>query len=689
MKKNLLKLAMLLLVAVMGGGNAVAETETVISLTFDDANNPTLSLDNANSNRGTANYDYKLNGDTFLNVWGENNSNGSKLVTLTTKDIATNDSEWTLEFDWAGYSGCNKKLGYTQIRDLSGKTILSFDDAADWGKTFTISSGGTLSCYPCNKSTRISAKTGSALTAEYWHHIKLVGNTTGIKLYVQDYNADGTLNTEYAINGVTISSANTTPGSIALRPGSCGSVAINNLTLSKETIKITTVNYTVKFMCDGKEIKDADTRSSVAGSTVSLNSTDKNTFWATDGTKYFYESDDASTTEIADDGSSVITVNFRKANEYSYTVTDNLNDTLATGKCTEGENVSGNYVQYKNVNGTLYEAKQGNAGYYKYSFIPTANDYNYNIDYTAKINNVAYFAEGEDIEGMTATGSANADIRCSNGKGGYSSDAVTATTLQPGKYKATIVVWGNAGATFSVKAGEKDILSTETKGYLYSEESEEFELTEATPITISGGDVNKMLDYIYITKTADVISLNSTYTYSTYCPESDLDFTGVEGVEAYTAKVNGSNVTLTKIEGKVKAGEGIIIKNVNNVESVSVPVTTDATALTDNDLKGVTADMTSTDFEGKTAYILVSDTEFQKVASTTAGILKKGKAYLLVSGDASAKPATLTIGGNATAISNVAEKADTQNAAIYNIQGMKVEKAVKGLYIVNGKKFVK
>ena len=194
---------------------------------------------------------------------------------------------------------------------------------------------------------------------------------------------------------------------------------------------------------------------------------------------------------------------------------------------------------------------------------------------------------------------------------------------------------------------------------------------------------------IYVYNKQTTISLNSTYTYTTYCPESDLDFTNVEGVEAYAAKANESNVTLTKIEGKVKAGEGIILKNVNNVESVSVPVTTDATALTDNDLKGVTADMTSSDFEGKTAYILVSDTEFQKVASTTAGILKKGKAYLLVTGESSAKPATLTIGGNATAISSVAEKADTQNAAIYNIQGMKVEKAVKGLYIVNGKKFVK
>lgn len=186
-----------------------------------------------------------------------------------------------------------------------------------------------------------------------------------------------------------------------------------------------------------------------------------------------------------------------------------------------------------------------------------------------------------------------------------------------------------------------------------------------------------------------VLPINKTYIYTTYCPESDLDFTNVEGVEAYAAKVEDNKVVTTKIDGKVKAGEGVLIKNVKGVESVSVPVTTGAEKLTGNDLVGVTKDMTGKDFEGKTAYVLVSDTEFQLVNSTTAGILKKGKAYLLVTGESSAKPATLTIGGNATAISSVAEKADTQNAAIYNIQGMKVEKAVKGLYIVNGKKFVK
>ena len=77
MKTNLFKS---LLVAVMAigalGGVSSIKAETITSLSFKDNQNPALTLDNQNGNRGTANYDYKFNGNTFLNVWGENNSNG-------------------------------------------------------------------------------------------------------------------------------------------------------------------------------------------------------------------------------------------------------------------------------------------------------------------------------------------------------------------------------------------------------------------------------------------------------------------------------------------------------------------------------------------------------------------------------------------------------------------------------------
>jgi hypothetical protein len=120
---------------------AWAAADVVLAdLPFSDASSPSLTPDGSNSNRGTANYDYDspINGAKFLNVWGENNSNGFKVATITDQDVTTY-GQWTLEFDWAGYSGCNKKAGQTKLMDSNGNTFFSIDDAANWGNTFSLS----------------------------------------------------------------------------------------------------------------------------------------------------------------------------------------------------------------------------------------------------------------------------------------------------------------------------------------------------------------------------------------------------------------------------------------------------------------------------------------------------------------------------------------------------------------------
>ena len=182
------------------------------------------------------------------------------------------------------------------------------------------------------------------------------------------------------------------------------------------------------------------------------------------------------------------------------------------------------------------------------------------------------------------------------------------------------------------------------------------------------------------------LSLNNSYTYSTFCStESDVDFTNVKDVEAYQASVNNNVVSLTKVTGKVKAGEGLLIKNVGKVESVSIPTTTGATAFVGNKLVGVTKALTATDFADKTAYILASDTEFQLITSATTGTFAVGKAYLDCTAEAGAKPSILFF-GEATGINGVAVEKKADNA-IYNLQGMRVKTPTKGLYIINGKKY--
>lgn len=187
------------------------------------------------------------------------------------------------------------------------------------------------------------------------------------------------------------------------------------------------------------------------------------------------------------------------------------------------------------------------------------------------------------------------------------------------------------------------------------------------------------------------LTLNNSYKYSTFCSDWNVDFSGVTKVAAYKANVNGNVVTLTQVKGKVKAGEGLLIENVGNVPSVTLPVVHDGEPLANNCLKGVTknmraSDFAGNDFEGKKAYILANDKEFKYIdPEKSEGTLQKGKAYLLLSDGASAKPSTLFI-GEATAINGVAVEKKADNA-IYNLQGMRVKTPTKGLYIINGKKY--
>lgn len=182
------------------------------------------------------------------------------------------------------------------------------------------------------------------------------------------------------------------------------------------------------------------------------------------------------------------------------------------------------------------------------------------------------------------------------------------------------------------------------------------------------------------------LTLNNNYIYSTFCSDWNIDFSTVTAVEAYKANVNGNVVSTERVYGKVKAGEGLLIKNVANVTSVTLPVVYDAEALENNALKGVIKNMEASDFKGKNAYILASDTEFKHIdPAKSTGTFKKGKAYLELPAGTSAKPSTLFI-GEATAINGIAVEKKADNA-IYNLQGMRVKTPTKGLYIINGKKY--
>ncbi len=171
--------------------------------------------------------------------------------------------------------------------------------------------------------------------------------------------------------------------------------------------------------------------------------------------------------------------------------------------------------------------------------------------------------------------------------------------------------------------------------------------------------------------------------YATYVSDNDLDYSNVSGLTAYKATVEDETVTFTKV-ATVPAGEGVLLKG--NAGDFNVPVTAGVTAwaAADNAFVRGTGATVASETDGKYNYILnkVGDVVgFYKAAGQTVAT---NRAYL--QSTASAARLGFKFDGEATGIKSI--NVNAENSDIYNLNGMRVEKPTKGLYIMNGKKVV-
>lgn len=131
---------------------------------------------------------------------------------------------------------------------------------------------------------------------------------------------------------------------------------------------------------------------------------------------------------------------------------------------------------------------------------------------------------------------------------------------------------------------------------------------------------------------------------------------------------------------EVPAGEGVIIMAAAGSYKISTIET--ATALTGNQLKVSDGKVKG----GETVYVLANGKNglgFYQLAKGET--LSAGKVYLEITDGGSRE--FIAISNEATGIA-AAKSVKTDNA-IYNLNGQRVGKTRKGLYIVNGKKVMK
>ncbi len=164
--------------------------------------------------------------------------------------------------------------------------------------------------------------------------------------------------------------------------------------------------------------------------------------------------------------------------------------------------------------------------------------------------------------------------------------------------------------------------------------------------------------------------------YATYCSTSNLYFGAVEGLTAYKATVSGTQVSFSEVE-KVPASEGVLLKA--EAGTYDVPVIESAAALTDNAFIGVTE--VTPDVPAGIFVLLKGDKGVGFYKTNNAFTVGANTAYL-----PALESARSFIGlDEATAIDGIA--AETMaNGEVYNLQGQRVMKAQKGLYIMDGKK---
>lgn len=179
---------------------------------------------------------------------------------------------------------------------------------------------------------------------------------------------------------------------------------------------------------------------------------------------------------------------------------------------------------------------------------------------------------------------------------------------------------------------------------------------------------------------------------TTYCCEYDLDFTDVEGIKAYTATGYDNidkTIWLTRVM-KVPAGTGILVKG--DAGTYKVP-RSNVDAYYTNMFKGNTGDpikIEETDGDMTNYYLSGSDGQFKSVNGSAN--IGKNKAYLQLPTKFFA--GTRSIGvtyddEGTTGIWTIEQGAlKSERDVWYNLQGQRVDKPKKGLYIRNGRKVV-
>ena len=243
----------------------------------------------------------------------------------------------------------------------------------------------------------------------------------------------------------------------------------------------------------------------------------------------------------------------------------------------------------------------------------------------------------------------------------------------------TVTIEYTSGNGITLSAGDKTITGTENSSISLT-------TTSDIPFTIKTGSQYAVVKTIRVAPNSAPKTETLTTSaggYATYSADYAVNYSEL-GLTAYTITIDEGKkfVTAKEFTGVVPAGGAVLVKGDASKAYTLTPATTegDATSfVTALQTGATTADGTQYGFTSKSG-----TPAFAQVQPNQNIPAKKG--YIVLNG-ASAAKYSICFDDEATGIHTI-EAASAANGAMYNLAGQRVDKAYKGIVIVNGKKYL-
>ncbi len=338
---------------------------------------------------------------------------------------------------------------------------------------------------------------------------------------------------------------------------------------------------------------------------------------------------------------------------------------------------------------------------------------NKNVNWTSANSNICTVSASGLV---TATGEGECQVIATTADGGYTAYCTVNVTLVAPNVAVTGITLSPSVLNFKHVGGTKQIVANVLPA---DATNKSVNWMSATPTVCSVSETGLVTalgsgNGIVIATTVDggkmaYCTVNVTPTdhatitmgsngIATFSDEDALDFTSVSGLKAYIG--SGYNpatgdLTMTRVY-KVPAGEGLLLKGAAG--SYDVPYE-ETSAYYANLLVGVPTAMTVNPTEGDYTNFILSKDEVKGIGFyplASAGEIGANKAYLQLPTSilpAAARTLRMVFEDEEEEVTGISaslnDKSEMINdKAVYDLQGRRVMKPTRGLYIKNGKKIM-